>query len=132
MDMKIKARIKQVPEDFCVTEILPDRRHSDVIDAGSYPQDGQCIHCVLKKRDMDQFKAVSFAASVLGISSKNIAICGTKDKKAVTMQRVSIIGCSKDDVGNYSSDNPRLEYIGMGPVLHIGELYENQEEPKIS
>ena len=128
MDIKIKARIKQVPEDFCVAEILPDRRHSDAIDADSYPQEGNCVHCILKKRDMDQFKAVSFAASVLGISSKNIAICGTKDKKAVTTQRVSIIGCSKDDVGSYSSDNPGLKYLGRGPMLHIGELNGNRFE----
>ncbi len=126
--VKISARIKQIPEDFYVTEILPDRRHSDSVCADSYPQEGNCVHCILKKRDMDQFKAVSFAASILGISSKNIAICGTKDKKAMTMQRVSITGCSKEDIDNYSSDNPALVYIGRGPALHIGELYGNRFE----
>ncbi len=125
---KIKVLLKQRPSDFIVKEILPDRRILDISKDYDYPSEGDCAHCILCKEDMDQFKAVSFAAFVLGISSKNIAICGTKDKKAVTVQRVSIIGCSKDDIDSYSSGNPVLVYLGKGPVLHIGELYGNRFE----
>ncbi|MCK5290069.1 MAG: tRNA pseudouridine(13) synthase TruD, partial [Candidatus Aenigmarchaeota archaeon] len=128
MVMKIRAKIKQVPEDFCVTEILPDKRHSDALDAGSYLQEGQCVYCTLKKHDMDQFHAVSIIASELDIPSRNIAICGTKDKRAVTVQRVSIKGCTEEKIQACNLSNPALACLGRGAELHIGDLYGNRFE----
>ncbi len=128
MDKIIKARLKQVPSDFVVKEILPDRRILDIDSNYDYPEEGNTLHCMLKKEDVDQFRAVGIAASELGITSKDIAICGTKDKRAHTIQRVSIKGCAIDDIEKLVIDNPVIKYLGRGPELRIGELYGNHFE----
>ncbi|NOQ55961.1 MAG: tRNA pseudouridine(13) synthase TruD [Nanohaloarchaea archaeon] len=128
MDNKIKARLKQVPSDFVVKEILPDRCILDINSDYDYPKEGNTVHCILKKENIDQFRAVGIIASELGLLSKDVAICGTKDKRAHTTQRVSIKGSKKEDIGNITSDNLILKYLGRGPELRIGELYGNHFE----
>lgn len=125
---KIKVLLKQRPSDFIVKEILPDRRILDISQDYDYPSDGDCAHCILCKEDMDQFKAVSYIASALGISSQDVGICGTKDKRAVTMQRVSVKGCDKEKIKGCLSENPKIKYLGRGPELRIGELFGNHFE----
>ncbi|MEA3229703.1 MAG: tRNA pseudouridine(13) synthase TruD [archaeon] len=125
MSMKIKVKLKLQPLDFVVREILPDRRILDIDTEFDYSQEGECLHCMLRKDNVDQFKALSFIASALDISSKNIAVCGTKDKKAITVQRISICGCKKEDIDKLSFEYMDLKFLGRGSVLNIGELYGN-------
>ena len=125
---KIKARLKQMPSDFVVKEILPDKRILDINSDYDYPNEGNTLHCILKKEDIDQFRAVGIIASELGIASKDVAICGTKDKRAHTTQRVSIKGCKLEDVEKLVINNVSLKSLGRGSELRIGELYGNHFE----
>ncbi|MBW6461492.1 MAG: tRNA pseudouridine(13) synthase TruD [DPANN group archaeon] len=125
---KIKAKLKQMPSDFVVKEILPDKRILDINTQFDYPNEGNTLHCILKKEDFDQFRAVGIIASELGIASKDVAICGTKDKIAHTTQRVSIKGCKSVDIDKLVLGDISIKYLGRGPELRIGELYGNHFE----
>ncbi len=127
-DCRIRAKIKSMPDDFIVREIMPDGKICGISDMSGYPKEGECLHLILKKSNIDQFKAVSFLASDIGVPKKNINICGTKDKKAITYQRISVCGADKDSVAKAQKGDIELEYIGKGQKLEIGNLYGNRFE----
>ncbi len=76
----IGGRIKRIPEDFVVNEIPLGAQISE---------DGEHTHFTLKKTNWDTLRAIKQISSVLGVSQNRFGFAGTKDKKAVTTQRVS-------------------------------------------
>jgi len=88
----IGGRIKQIPEDFIVEEISPKRV---VYEAGrdlgiEQGKEGSYLHLTLEKYNWDNLRAIKELSRYLHISPKRIGFAGTKDKKALTTQRVSV------------------------------------------
>lgn len=89
-------KMKQNPEDFIVEEI-----HGNGISTINYPlkqrisdslpkKRKRYLNCDMVKRNYTTQRAILKIAKVMGISKKRISYAGTKDKKALTSQRISI------------------------------------------
>ena len=88
----IGGTIKQIPDDFIVEEIAPDGKVI-VIDSEEEPGEnfkGEFTHCIMQKYNWDTMRAVKEISKRLHISQKRVGFAGTKDKRAVTTQRISI------------------------------------------
>ncbi|KPV64921.1 MAG: putative tRNA pseudouridine synthase D [Candidatus Bathyarchaeota archaeon BA1] len=96
----IGGRIRQVPEDFIVEEILVDGSRAEVqpIKTEQPSVSGRYLTCVLVKRDWDTLLAIKEVSKRLGISYESIQMAGIKDAKAVTAQHISIGGVSRERV----------------------------------
>lgn len=112
-------QIKQVPEDFFVEESSTP----EIKERGDY------AICLLKKNDTTTMKAVQLIARALGIKDKDIGFAGTKDKKAITIQYISIKGVPKERIATLNFDNFSVEYKGRseGPI-NLGRLTGNYFE----
>lgn len=96
---RFHARIKQIPEDFLVEEILEDR----IVQAKHFRQipipteapirtderRQSQLQFTLEKKDWDINKVFTYLSSAAGVSRKRFSSSGTKDKFAVTAQRIS-------------------------------------------
>lgn len=85
--------IKQIPEDFIVNEIssvkgIAAKKSEEPGSAGKYG------YYILKKVNYTTSKALERIAEKLGIKQKQIGFAGTKDKRAVTEQFISIRNCN--------------------------------------
>ena len=100
-------QIKQKPGDFVVMEILEDeiesrwknkirQLHGKKIQKGSE----RFLWFTMKKTGTDFFMAVEMIARGLGISTKLVSYAGTKDKRAITYQTISIEGMKEEDIRN--------------------------------
>ncbi len=82
--------IKDAPEDFIVCEITPDGKVIKL--EGDEEGDmllGDYTHFTLVKRNWDTMRAITVLSNMVGVSRNRFAFAGTKDKKAITAQRVS-------------------------------------------
>lgn len=83
------SRIKQLPEDFVVREIFEKQPRREGW-KGAEDEKGTYIWCDLTKRNYDLFRALQFLSRKLGVSPKRFGYAGTKDKRAVTTQKISV------------------------------------------
>ncbi len=128
----VQAEIKRSPEDFVVKEMLSQ----DIVCDGihKYSPDGStgkpgAFVFLLNLYNWDQFKALSYIAKSLGINKSCLSFCGTKDKKAVTYQLISIddvSGVSVKDVSKLSIKDINLTYLGKGERLYLGKSWGNR------
>lgn len=88
----IGGRIRQLPEDFIVEEILIDGSKAKIspVKTRQLVGRGRYLICVMVKRDWDTFHATKTVAKRLGVSPEQIDIAGIKDAKALTAQHISI------------------------------------------
>jgi len=94
-----QARIKQVPEDFVVEEVLDERiveakhyRNLPIIPSTPVRTDERRqsqLHFTLEKKDWDINKVFSYLSGAAAVSRKRFSCSGTKDKFAITTQRIS-------------------------------------------
>ncbi len=123
---RARADYKKRPEDFLVREIMPD---GTVLDPDNpprdYPQKGRHAHYILEKRNWDQFKAIAYIASALGVPASKIGWAGTKDKYAVTVQRISI-PLPEGEHPDPGLKDIRLVPLGRGPAIRLGDLWGNR------
>jgi tRNA pseudouridine13 synthase len=107
-------KIKETPEDFVVKEITNVKAE----EKGSYS------YFWLKKRDYTTVKAVEKVAERLRIPVKNIGFAGSKDKRAVTEQLISIKNCG---VKGLELKDIKLKYFGKGiNPISLGDLKGNE------
>lgn len=90
----IGGKIKHFPEDFIVSEII-DQKHKlnprvERIELPGKP--GLFLHFVLVKKDIDTSDALDWIARLWKVERNDISIAGSKDKRALTAQRVCIWG----------------------------------------
>ncbi len=105
--------LKSIPEDFIVEEITP--LHFD--DKGTYS------YYTLKKINTDHNTALQIIADTLKINRKYINVAGIKDKRAITMQYLSISQGQKMDI---KKENVGLTFLGTGKErIHLGQLEGN-------
>ncbi|MDF2956438.1 MAG: tRNA U13 pseudouridine synthase TruD [Candidatus Alkanophagales archaeon MCA70_species_1] len=113
----IGGRIKTVPLDFHVKEIT-DWTASD---------EGGYLILRVTKENWDTLQLVKELASALRIGTKRIGFAGTKDKFAVTTQKMSVWGISEDDIKKVRLPRVEIEVLGRSkkPVA-LGDLRGNE------
>lgn len=113
----IYGKLKLVAEDFIVEEIpLPEKSNQ-----------GPYLVCRLTKKNWEHQHAIREIARKLGISHRRIGWGGTKDRRAVTTQYISLYKVSAESVAQV-----RLKDITLEPVrqqnsqLSLGDLLGNR------
>lgn len=109
--------IKQIPEDF------------QVIEKANLPikTNGGFSYWKLKKIEMTTMDAIMSIARFLKFKEKYIGFAGTKDKKAITEQFISIRGRKKEDLVGFKNKSCSLEFVGYGDAqLSLGDLLGNE------
>ncbi len=97
-------KIKQKPEDFIVQEVIFDKIEESwkekyrKIHGKTSGTENKYLWFTLKKTDRDFFKAIGAIARNLKMSTKDVGYAGTKDKKAITYQTISVPIGMEDDV----------------------------------
>lgn len=109
--------LKQTPEDFEVTE-MPNRKFSE---------HGDYLVCKLTKKDWNTEDAIQLLARTIKTERKNISYSGTKDRRAITTQYITIYKGSKERLENIHIPNMQLEIIGRtNSPLSLGDLSGNE------
>ncbi|MDP3989634.1 MAG: tRNA pseudouridine(13) synthase TruD [archaeon] len=112
-------KLKQIPEDFLVTEISSIPRSDN----------GRYHYYKLKKKNRNTIDAVKQLAKTLGIKEKQIGFAGNKDRNAVTEQIISIIGVNKEKISSIALSDMSLEFIGYADKpISLGDLNGNAFE----
>jgi len=110
--------LRSVPEDFIVEEIPPEAK------AGS---SGPYLICNLTKTNWELQHAVKEIAKRLAISHRRIGWAGTKDRNAITKQRISIYDVTAEQVAAVRLKDIMLEPIGTSnETLLLGALLGNR------
>jgi len=117
------GRLRASPEDFRVREIEAVDTQPPDADLGGYP------HVVLRARLRD-WTTADFASALsdrLGISRERVSWAGTKDKRAITTQLLSVEGIDPADVSDVA--NADVEVVGRtGRRVLFGDLVGNEFE----
>jgi len=109
-------KLKSIPEDFIVKEIANHNLTSQ----------GKYAVCLLKKKEYNTMKAVQRIADTLKIPVKDIGFAGTKDKKAITEQYISIKGIKKDIIQQIKLGDIELTFKGYSDKpISLGDLEGN-------
>lgn len=119
----VGGKIRQLIDDFHVEEI--SSRTED--------KEGQYLIVELTKWDWDMHHVIRDLSRSLGISQKRFSWAGTKDKRAITKQKISIWDISEEELGNVNL--PRVELHAMGrsnKKVELGDLLGNSFRIKIS
>ena len=86
----IGGRIKEEPEDFLVEEITPEDR---ILEIGKELKptagEGDYTTFTLEKTNWDVMRAIKAIANGCNVSRKRFKFAGTKDRRAISAQRVS-------------------------------------------
>ena len=114
--MRLMYKIKQQAEDFIVEEIT-DQETLSINKKYEFKQsEGKFLICTLKKKNWDTQLALRKIAKRLRISKNRIGFAGTKDKKAVTIQLISITNIEIEEVNNL-----KIKDIEVTPLYYSNE-----------
>jgi len=112
----IGGRLRSSAEDFVVEEIPVE-----------LPEGGPYLICRLEKKDWELQHAVKEIAKRLGISHRRIGWAGTKDRHAVTTQRISIYNGDEEKVREIRLKDISIEVLGHSrEPLTLGSLKGNR------
>lgn len=115
------GEIKRSPEDFYVEEIID-------LELG----DGDYCILKVKKKNWDTLRLVKQIAKVLRISQKRISFAGTKDKRALTVQYLSIRGIKEEELQKISIKDVEIEFLGYSRrEIKLGTLLGNLFKIKV-
>ena len=107
-------------EDFQVTE-APVEKTRDA--------NGEYTHFNLEKTNWDTIKAINTLSKVLGVSRKRFGFAGTKDRRAVTRQRIGVWKVGPDKLLGVNIKDLRLyDFIQSSERILIGDLLGNEFE----
>jgi len=123
------GKIKQIPEDFLVEEIMPDGRILE-LDKGVKFNGGEkkeYLHFTLQKYNWDTMRAVKVISNRLNVSRKRFGFAGTKDKRALTTQRVSVWNISIEDLQKVRIRDIILrDFSYSDERITLGDLWGNR------
>ena len=115
--------LKKTPEDFVVIEDFADIKLTG----------GPHLICELKKTNWELQRAAKEISKRLGVSYKRISWGGTKDKRAVTTQLISIYGVKPEDIERISLKDIEIKPLGLArQQMSLGTLKGNNFDIKIS
>ncbi|XP_060218149.1 LOW QUALITY PROTEIN: multisubstrate pseudouridine synthase 7 [Lycium barbarum] len=107
-----------------------DDKRYDSRGSDSWPEHrGKFLRFHLFKENKDTQEALNVIAKMLGVQPKSFGFSGTKDKRAVTTQRVTVF---KQQASKLAALNRRLIGIKVGDFCHVkeglmlGQLYGNR------
>jgi tRNA pseudouridine13 synthase len=114
----IGGRLRETPEDFVVEEIP---------DTTGYQDTGSYLICRLTKTNWDQQRAIKEIAGRLGISHQRIGFAGTKDKRAVTTQYISIYHLQAEEISALRIPDMVIEPVAQSSQqIGLGKLKGNR------
>lgn len=119
----IGGRIKTIPADFVVREVAPKTQRAEA------PTEGKYLIVELRKENWDTHNAIREIARRLGVSKQRIGFAGTKDKFALTTQRISLW-----DIEEAALERVKIADISLTPVgrskrpVSLGDLHGNEFE----
>ncbi|MDD1653089.1 MAG: tRNA pseudouridine(13) synthase TruD [Methanomicrobiales archaeon] len=112
----IGGHLRETPGDFVVDEVAP-----------APGTDGDYLVVRLTKRNWEQQHLVRELARRLGISHRRIAWAGTKDRRAVTTQLISLYRVTEEQIRQVSLRDVTLEPVGRANEgLALGQLSGNR------
>ncbi len=113
----IGGKLRSSAEDFIVGEIPL---------ASGYGT-GPYLICRLTKKNWEHQHAIKEIAKHLGLSHRRIGWAGTKDRRAITTQLISIYKGEPEAVGNVRLKDIALEIVGQrNTQLSLGDLQGNE------
>jgi tRNA pseudouridine13 synthase len=114
----VGGKLRSTPEDFIVEEIPLDDKGGTT---------GPYLICSLTKKNWELQHAVKEIANRLGISHRRIGWGGTKDRNAVTRQRISIYNVTPEQVAAIRLKDITIEPVGFANAsLSLGDLQGNR------
>ncbi|WNY26996.1 tRNA pseudouridine(13) synthase TruD [Methanolapillus ohkumae] len=118
----IKGILRHRPEDFCVREISEIK----TIPAGDSNKNAKHLVFELTKTNWDTNHFLKAFSNCLGISHKRVSYAGTKDKRAVTVQKMSVYDISAEELEKVRMKDISIQVIGraQNPVS-LGDLDGN-------
>lgn len=123
----IGGRLRASPDDFRVTELETIEPEPLEADPGDYP-------CLLVRATLRDWETNAFARELsdrMGISRERISWAGTKDKRAVSTQLLSVRGVDADELP--AIRDATIEPVGrFGRDLLHGDLAGNDFEITIT
>jgi tRNA pseudouridine13 synthase len=110
------GQLRQEVEDFIVKEIT-NREEG---------QEGKYLILELIKRDWDTHHLTRTLAKILQMSQKRISVAGTKDKRALTTQKISIFDVDAADIEKIHLKDVELKVLGRSrKSVELGDLWGN-------
>ncbi len=114
----VGGRLRQKIEDFIVEEIFEPSEEDEK---------GEYVHFILEKRDWDTIRAIDALAKALGVSRKRFGYAGTKDKRAITKQRVSAWKIDIERLKSLNIHDIRLHsFMRSSSRVNLGDLIGNR------
>jgi tRNA pseudouridine13 synthase len=111
------GELRSFPEDFCVEEVYEDF----VYEGGRY------LVLELQKTNWDTHHLIREMSRQLGISQKRFSWAGTKDKRAVTSQRISIMNLDESELEKITLPDVKIKVLGRtNRGISLGDLLGNR------
>ncbi len=137
---RISASIKSCAEDFIVQEIDQNNNLLKIQDWGSAtkiikPKDEffKYTHFCLQKKNWNTQSALMEIAKQLHISYKRFSFAGTKDKKAITTQMISIKNLEPIELLKIHIKDLQINFIEKKQYsLGLGDLWGNNFKIKLN
>jgi tRNA pseudouridine13 synthase len=116
----IGGELRHIPEDFIVREVTGETREK---------KDGKYLIVEMTKRNWETHHLIRDMSRILGISIRRIGFAGTKDKKAVTTQRISIFGLAEEALEKIHIKDVDFTVLGRSDRdVGLGDLVGNEFE----
>jgi len=133
----IGGKLRTNFQDFIVEEIssqgeiiksltLNQINPQNELELDKLPLNNPTVCLVVEKYNYETLAVVLKLAKFLQISSRSIGFAGLKDKRAVTVQRISITGADPSLLANFQSSGIYLNRIQPGKPIRLGNLNGNR------
>jgi len=110
------GQLRQEVEDFVVKEVTNR----------SEGNEGKYLILELVKSDWDTHHLTRTLAKILQISQKRISVAGTKDKRALTTQKISIFDVDASEIEKIHLKDIELKVLGRSrKSIELGDLWGN-------
>jgi tRNA pseudouridine13 synthase len=121
-------KVKQRPGDFVVREVIFDRTEQSwrekyrKIHGKPSGKNFRYLWFTLCKLDMDFFQAIGEIAKKLKISTRDIGYAGTKDRRAVTYQTISVPIGKEDEIRSLDAKGLEVsDFRRRNRAIKLGE-----------
>ncbi|HWQ44842.1 MAG TPA: tRNA pseudouridine(13) synthase TruD [Methanosarcina barkeri] len=111
------GQLRQEVEDFIVKEITNREEGTE----------GKYLVLELIKHDWDTHHLTRTLSKILQISQKRISVAGTKDKRALTTQKISIFDIDASEIEKIHLKDIELKVLGRSrKSVELGDLWGNE------
>ena len=125
----IEGKIREKVEDFIVEEVTPE---GEILKVGkdygfNVEKRSRYLVFLLEKYNWDTFKAIDVLARHLNVKPENFSFAGIKDKRAITIQRVSVWRVRPEDLLNVKINGLYIRGCWYSDnKVSIGDLWGNR------